>query len=583
MSSGSNADNEDFFAGRVDHRFSDKTSIFGRYTYDSAGVQVPDNLQLIKTSTKSRNQYMTLQMTHTFNERLLNNVRLNYNRSTSSQSFDELRPIDPSLSFFPGRPFGQISITGLFSMGPSRFGPNFSELNLFQLGDDLSWIVGRHSLKVGFDQRNIYLPTSRPQSPYGFYQFNSLASFLRATPFAMELTLPGSELVRHWSQSMTAAYIQDDFHFSRRLTINLGLRYERTSLPSERDGLEANLRDTLHDTKPTVGQLYKNPSNLNFAPRVGISWDPFGDGKTSVRSAFGIFFDPLWTDFYANAANREPPFYTLGSVRNPSFPNAASVATNPNFVLGRLDTLAYTPGNPYSLHYNLSIQREILRGGILTVAYVGQHGVHEVRLIDQNQAIPTILPDGRKFFPINSTVRNPNFSGIRNKVTDGISSYNGLQTTFEFRSGRYLMLHTSYTYARAIDDASIVTTQGGDNDLPQDPDNRNQERGLSNYDLRHYFVSYVTAQVPKLLGPEWLSAGWQLNAISSLASGNPFSVVVGFDQARARFQAGTSPSDPTWCPGRASTLSWATRAGTIARLHLLFLLPASMATLDETP
>jgi hypothetical protein len=175
--------------------------------------------------------------------------------------------------------------------------------------------------------------------------------------------------------------------------------------------------------------------------------------------------------------------------------------------------------------------------------------VHDVRLIDQNQAIPITQPDGRKFFPANSVVRNPNFSGIRNKMTDGQSSYNALQTTFEYRRNKYFSLHTSYTWSKAIDDGSIVTTQGGDNDLPQDPDSRQAERGLSNYDLRHYFVSYLTTELPRFGGPEWLTAGWQLNAISTLASGNPFSVVVGFDQARARFQAGTSPQRPDLVAG----------------------------------
>ncbi len=552
ISSGSNLDDEDFVAGRVDHRFSDKTSIFGRYTFNNAKVSVPDNLQLFRSATASRNQYVTAQMTRIFNERLLNNVRFSYNRSTSRTTPESLRSIDSALSFFPGQPLGQISITGLFSMGPSRFGPNFNELNLFQVGDDLSWIVGRHSLKLGVDHREIYLPTSRPQSPYGFYQFTSLANFLRATPSSVELALPGSEVIRRWRQSMTAAYIQDDFRLSRRLTVNAGLRYERTSLPHEKDGLEANVRNPLTDKTSTVGDLYKNPSNLNFAPRVGLAWDPFGDGKTSVRASFGVFFDPLWTDFYANAANRTPPFYTLGSVRNPVFPNASAVTSSPNFVLGRQDTLVYEPQNPYSMHTNFSIQREVAKGATLTVAFVRQRGLHEVRLIDQNQAIPTIQADGRKFFPTTSTVRNPNFSGIRHKTTDGQSSYNGLQTTFEYRRNKYLSFHSSYTWSKAIDDGSIVTTQGGDNDLPQDPDSRSAERGLSNFDLRHYFVSYVTTELPHFGGPEWLTAGWQFNAISSFASGNPFSVVVGFDQARARFQAGTSPQRPDLVSGKSN-------------------------------
>jgi len=554
LSSGATADDENFYATRIDHRFSDKTSVFARYTYDAASVQTPDNLQLIRSDTLSGNRYATVQVTHIFNEHLVNDVRISYNRSKSSQAFHDLRAIDPALSFLPGQPLGQISVTGFFSLGPSRFGPNFSTLSLFQGGDDLSWTIGRHSIKIGFDERDILLPTSRPQSPWGFYQFNSLANFLKASPFAVELTLPGSALVRHWHQGMTSAYVQDDFHLSHNLTINAGLRYERTTVPSEKDGLVANLRDPLHDVAPTVGQLYKNPSNLNFAPRVGVAWDPFGDGKTSVRAGFGVFFDSLWTDFYANAANRNPPFYTLGGNKSgvtPAFPNAAAIV-GPGFALGRLDGLVYPPNNPYSLQYNLSIQREIVKGGVLTVAYAANHGVHEVRLLDENQAIPVILADGRKFFPVNSTVRNPNFSGIRYKKTDGMSSYNALQTTFELRRSRYVSFHASYTYSKIIDDGSIVTTQGTDNDLPQDPDNRQAERGLSNYDLRHYFATYLTTDLPKLPGPEWLSAGWQLNAISSLASGNPFSVAVGFDQARARFQAGTSPERPDLAPGRSS-------------------------------
>lgn len=308
ISSASNLDDEDFVAGRVDHRFSERTSIFGRFTFNNARVQIPDNMQLFSSGTTSRNQYATVQLTRIFNERLLNNVRFSYNRSTNRTTPEALRSIDPALSFFPGQPLGQISVTGFFSLGPSRFGPSFNELNLFQLGDDLSWVVGRHSLKIGFDHREIYLPTSRPQSPYGFYQFNSLANFLEAIPAQVELALPGSEVVRRWRQSMTAAYVQDDFRLARRLTLNAGLRYERTSVPHEMDGLEANVRNPLTDTTTTVGQLYRNPSNLNFAPRVGLAWDPLGDGKTSVRAGFGVFFDPLWTDFYANAANRTPPF-----------------------------------------------------------------------------------------------------------------------------------------------------------------------------------------------------------------------------------------------------------------------------------
>jgi hypothetical protein len=391
----------------------------------------------------------------------------------------------------------------------------------------------------------------RPQSPWGYYQFSSLTNFLTARASAVELTLPDSILERNWRQSMTAAYLQDDIRLHPRLMLNLGVRYERVSSPNEIDGLMANLRDPLHDARTAIGApLFVNPANLDFAPRAGLAWDPFGDGETSVRAGFGIFYDPLWTDFYGNSGNRLPPFYTLGSIRNPVFPGAASLIGSPDFVLGRSDTLAFRPQSPYAMQYNFTIQRSLPRNLVLTVSYAGQRGVHLVRLVDANQALPEILSDGRKFFPVGSVERNPNFTGIRHKVTDANSFYNALRAGLDGRLGAGSRVGLHYTYSKNIDDGSITITQGGDNDMTQDPDSRQAERGLSNYDLRHYFVLYFTQTLPRLGGPYWFGSGWEWNGILTAASGNPFSVLVGFDRARAKFQAGTSPQRPDLVSGR---------------------------------
>ena len=417
----------------------------------------------------------------------------------------------------------------------------------------MSWVRGRHSLKFGFDHRFYQLPTSRPQSPYGFYQFNGLSDFLQARPASVELTLPESQINRDWRQSMTAFFVQDDIRLHRRLSLNLGVRYERVSVPEEANGLSSNFRNVLTDKAPTVGPMFTNPSNKNFAPRAGLAWDPTGSGKTSIRSGFGLFFDPIWTDFYANAGNRLAPFYVLGTIRNPVFPRAETLVNNPGFVLGRQDVLQYNPANPYTMQYNFTVQRQLASATALTVSYAGQRGVHLVRFTDGNQAIPQIQADGRKFFPADSVTRNPNLTGVRYKVTDGQSVHNALQLSLQQRLKAGMLLRLNYNFARTIDDGSVTVTQGGDNDLPQDPDSRKAERGLSNYDVRHYFVALWNWDLPAAPGlPKWLGAGWQWNTISTFSAGNPFSVVVGFDRARARFQAGTSPQRPDLVAGRST-------------------------------
>ena len=211
---------------------------------------------------------------------------------------------------------------------------------------------------------------------------------------------------------------------------------------------------------------------------------------SSVRSGFGLFCDPVWSDFYANAGNREPPFYTLGSINNPVFPDAFSLVNSPAFILGRQDVLQYRPQNPYAMQYNFAIQRQISTWSVLTVAYAGQRSVHLPRFVDENQAVPQIVPGGRSFFLPNSPRRNPNFTGMRYKITDGQSYYNSLQASFEQRFHHGLLLRLNYVFSHNVDNGSIDQTQGGDNDLPQTPDSAKAERGLANYDVRHYFVTY---------------------------------------------------------------------------------------------
>lgn len=552
ITSASQPTDDTFFAGRLDHRLSQATSLFARFTYDTAVNSKPDGYNLVSAAGQTLNHYLTLGGTHIFSERLIDTFRVSNNRSYVASTIQFLKPVDPALSLVPGAPLGSISVTGGLNLGPSRFSPTFSTLSLYQFTDDLAFTKGPHSLKIGADYRFYINPKIGGQSQYGYYQFTSFVNFLTAKPSTVTLSLPGSILARKWRQSMTSFYIQDDIRLLPRLTLNIGARYERESVPTEANGLSAVIRNPITDATGTVGPPFVNPTNLGFAPRVGLAWDPLGDGRTSVRAGFGLFYNPIWSDAY-NSAGGTPPFYSLGSVSNPSFPNAYSQIGSQPFVLGSLSTLQYELNYPYVLQGNFTIQRQVGKDGVLTAGYAGSRGIHIPRLLDFNQSPQTILQDGRVFFPVGSTVRNPNFGGLRYTTTDGMSYYHALQISFQQRLRRGLLFRVNYTFSKNIDTDSLLITPGSTNDLPQNPLSLKAERGLSNYDVRNNLVVYLVWNLPTAPGPKVLTSGWQLNGISTIASGQPFGVTISYDRARANpgIQS-TGTERPDSCPG-AST------------------------------
>ncbi len=543
--------NDTFFAGRIDHQLSQSTSLFARFTYDTAITSVPDGYNLVNASSQTLNRYLTVGATHTFSERFVNTLRVSINRSYGATTNPYLQRIDPSLSYVPGRPLGQLTVTGSISLGPNRFTGRSSIFSLYQFGNDLSWVSGRHTLKVGGDYRFYINPKNGAQGEDGYFQFSSLANFLTATPALATFVKPGSVVPRRWRQSMTSFYIQDDIRLSDQLTLNLGVRYERESVPTEANGYSSVIRNPLVDANGTPSAPYVNPTNLGFAPRVGLAWKPFADGKTSVRAGFGIFYSPLWSDWYA-AAGTNPPFTLVGSVSNPSFPNAYSQIGSQPFVSGSINTQDYLPEYPYVMQYNMTIQRQIGRNGVLTAGYAGSRGVHIPRLVDFNQSPQTTLPDGRIFFPVGSTRQNPNFGILRMAKTDGLSYYNALELSWEKRLAHGLSYRASYTWSKSIDTGSLFITPGGANDMPQNPINQEAERGLSNFDIRNNLVGYLVWEIPAAVGPKVLTQGWQINTITQFASGQPFGVTVSYDRARANADAATGAIRPDLCPGASN-------------------------------
>ena len=552
---------EDFFFFRIDHQISEKNHLFFRYYFDDASRASPDSLQFVETLNDSRNQYFTIEEKWTASTRLLNTLRFSFNRSRDGRDFLGLEVVPEALSFVPGRPLGQTSISGMTGFGPSRFGPSRAALNLFEVNEGAAYSAGRHSIKFGLDVKRLQNNNETAQSLWGFYQFRSLRDFLTNSANSVELPFPETDAIRGWRQWMWGFYLQDDIRWRPNFTWNLGLRYEFITVPQEVNGKVANLRDPLRDAQTTVGNpFFENPSLQNFTPRVGFAWDPFGEGKTSVRAGFGIFFEQVWTDAYRNPGSRQSPFFTLTRVPNPIFPNEFDFVDFDTVQgSGRVDTIQFDLDNPYRLHYSLNLQHEFLPQTVLSIGYIGARDITLLRLLDFNTAIPEILLDGRKFFAEGLSPRNPAFGGIRHKSSDGNSFYHSLQIGVRRRFQDGLSIQSSYTFSKSIDEGSIVTTQGGEfanGDITQDPDDRLSERALSSFDIRHNWVLNVTYSLPFGVGlsgaAEKLLSGWQINGILSIASGSPFSAVLGFDRARSLPQSGGGGQRPNLVSGQSN-------------------------------
>ncbi len=530
---------EHFFQGRIDHRFSENDTLWGRYTFDNGKVnRQPTNKPPIAfTKERSRSQYFTLEHEHTYSPNVLNTARFGFNRSTQEAENQRTINIPPSLSWVPGEPFGYLTIAGLVTEMAGDFRlPRFDRLNSFQWGDTMFLMKGRHSIKFGAQVQRIQFNQDTVSQRGGIVNFANLESFLQGIAISVDVALPGLvDPVRGYRQSLFGFFAQDDFKLKTNLMLNLGLRYEFATVPTEVNGKISNLRHVT-DSKVTVGDpWHSNPSLLNFAPRVGIAWDPFGDAKTSVRAGFGIFHDEILPKYYFFSGSLNPPFTTRTSIPKPPFPNVVA-NFDPTKIKAQLQTVNFDLQSPYIMQFNLSVQRSLPADVDVTVGYVGSRGNHLLRLGDANLA-PEIIVDGKKVYKPELGRRNPNFTGIWQRVTDAQSFYHSLQLSGIKRLSHGLRAQASYTFSRSVDDSSGINSQDFDNVVQYGMDwyDRTIDRGLSAFHVQHNLTFNWTYDLPfgRSLGGVRgaLLKGWQLNNITSIRSGTPFTVRLGFNRS----------------------------------------------------
>ncbi|MBV9180411.1 MAG: TonB-dependent receptor, partial [Acidobacteria bacterium] len=539
-------------------------SLFGTYMLDHASISAPDPLDLWVDGNLSRRQIAVIEENHIFSPILANSLRFGFNRvlatvNSADKAISSLAT-DTSLGIFPGQVAPQVNVPGLtIDTGGLGALPSFLyHWNSFQLYDDAFLTHGAHSLTFGFGLERMQNNTTANLAPTGLFGFGSLSGFLTNQPANLEATLPGTLSSRGIRQTLAAGYMQDDWRLRSFLTLNLGVRYEASSVPTEVQGKIDNLRVMTAATPQLGSPLFSNPTLHNFEPRLGFAWDPLHDGKTAVRGAFGVYdVLPLIYNFTL-AITESAPFYKLGtsgSLPAGSFPVTAAnlVANNPT----DLQT-AYVQPNPprnYVLNWNLTVERELGRGMTAMIGYVGNRGVHMLnREDDSNTVLPTLSAQGYLWpSPAGSGTRlNPNVGAIRAIYWTGDAYYHALETQLRKTMKHGLSFQGAYRWGRAIDtgSASVIGDPFQNSIASPYFFCSRCRRSLSDFNISQSATAHFLWDMPspsrlteRKIGRAALR-GWQTGAIFSAQTGVPFSALLGGDPL------GLNSSDPWAFPNR---------------------------------
>jgi hypothetical protein len=571
------AAHENLFTGRLDYTFSQKDSIHGTALQDTSDDSQPDAYDFVVTGLQPIRKLYTLAETHTFSPNIVNFLRVGwaYSYVIAPSSSDAISPLaaDTSYGFTPGATIGNLQIGGLSSFfgGVNVEGTYIYGYSSYQANDDVYITKGKHSIQTGFSFEQIQ-SNNHGTTTAGFYVFGSLSNFLQNSPTSFTSSVPGANTPVYMREKVFGAYIQDTYHFLPDLTFNLGMRYEPTSNITEKNG-HFSVLPTPTAGAPLIGNtLFNAPTLTNFAPRVGLAWDPFSNGKTSVRASFGIYDTLPMTYMFNLSTLNVYPFSTTASLTNGQQLTINGVTTTVNLagtfpkqtynlaVAGNSNKYAFIDQNPkrsYVQQYNMNVQRQLSQGMSLEVGYTGSTGVRQpMKSNDGNLVEPTNPASIDSLqWPLATTTTTTTAAGASSAKTtfsgskinpntnigqtdttywNETTSYNALNVALRRTTGS-LRFGVAYTWAKAIDESS--SSNGGTNFvnslIAPYPREINRFRGLADFNVKENLTVSTLYTLPGAKGggiKRLLGAGYQIGGIARVATGLPFTALISGDQ-----------------------------------------------------
>ena len=573
--------NENYAQGRLDHTFSLKDSAFVRYTFDNTNETYPKIFPIFDFGLKETQQYTTIAENHIFTPTLLNSGRFSYSRSLVNDSTPSAsNPSNALLTSAPyscitGQPICPFNISGIANFSDASASGIANTQNLFSVGDDLFWTKGKHGLKMGvlFNHYDQYANEGVGQK--GAVSFASLHNFLLGKYRNYTTFAPGSNPLKDMLFATMGFYVQDDYRVLPTLTLNMGLRYEFSTTPNEKNGRQSYFDDGPFSQTPTIGPL-NNPTYKNVGPRVGFALDVMGDGKTSVRGGFGILYDIANLGAIYGLAGLATPPYVTSYILTPCTADKViptNCAANSPPTQGPLTLVLPFPvppastslqntsptaidknyKSPHMYDYNLAVERQLPFDTILSVAYAGSQGLNlfqpvseaNPRCPNSNSFVPRgcgAITTGVSALPIWSTVndrQNKFYSNFSLFGTAGESNYNALEVNVTKRMTHGLQFQIAYTYSKLMDDTEGIAnsdTSGATTGQVENPFDPTLDYGPANFDVTHNLHFNAIYHLPRANVSGLLDKvvnGWWTGNIVSIQSGAPFSPTMSTDREQA--------------------------------------------------